>query len=147
MIQRRATKYILSTGLANYKTRLIQTNLLPTMYWFEQQDILFMIKCFNKPPENFDIWNYMSFSKTTTRSSSTRKLTYKHVRTNMTRHFYFNRIVRLWNSLPQIDLSLSLETLKKKLYNHFWAHFIANFDSSNICSFHIVCPCSKCVFM
>ncbi len=49
----------------------------------------------------------------------------------MTRHFYFHRIVRLWNSLPQLDLSLSLETLKKKLYDHFWAHFITNFDSSN----------------
>ncbi len=63
MIPSRATKYILNTGLADYKTRLIQTNLLPTMYWFELQDILFMIKCFNEPPENFDILELHIFFK------------------------------------------------------------------------------------
>ena len=28
------------------------------------------------------------------------------------RHFYFNRLPRLWNSLPIIDLSLSVHTIR-----------------------------------
>ncbi len=50
-IQRRATKYILNINSSmDYKLRLIEANLLPIMFWYELQDILFAIKCFIKPP-------------------------------------------------------------------------------------------------
>ncbi len=137
-IQRRATKYILNNSTLDYKSRLINTHLLPMMYWLELQDTLFLIKCFQNKYENFDITNYLSFSSTNTRSSSSSKLTYKFSRTNTTRHFYFSRITKLWNSLPPIDLSLSFNSLKAKLYDHFWSHFLTNFNSTNICSYHTI---------
>ena len=139
-IQRRATKFILNSSSADYKTRLIQTNLLSVMYWFELQDLLFVIKCLIKPTETFDV---KKFSTSITRSGTQQKLVFNHVRTNTVRHFFFHRVVKLWNSIPLVDLSLSFETLKATLYNHFWSHFITNFDSSDICSYHIVCPCTK----
>ena len=39
-------------------------------------------------------------------------------------HFYFNRITKLWNKIPEIDLS---QTAKTKLYKVMWANFINNF--------------------
>jgi len=40
-IQRRATKYILNKFTISYKSRLLELHLLPLMYIFEIQDILF----------------------------------------------------------------------------------------------------------
>ena len=42
----------------------------------------------------------MSFSSTSTRSSANFKLYHYKSSTNSCRHFYFNRLPRLWNSLP-----------------------------------------------
>ncbi len=46
-------------------------------------------------------------------------------------HFYFNRITKLWNKIPEIDLS---QTAKTKLYKVMWANFINNFSGDNVCS-------------
>ena len=78
-VRRQATKYILNKNSIGYKTRLLQTHLLPLVYWFKLKDILFAIKCFKDPSENFDIKNYLSFSSNSTRSNSTQKLKFKHV--------------------------------------------------------------------
>jgi len=45
-IQCRATKYILQDYNSSYKSRLQQQNLLPLMYYFELQDIMFFYKVF-----------------------------------------------------------------------------------------------------
>ena len=58
---------------------------------------------------------------------------------------YFYHIPRSWNSIPIIDLSYSLPTIKFKLKNYFWNHFIKNFDSNNFCTFYYLCACSKCM--
>jgi len=57
------------------------------------------------PPDNFNILDYLSFIITTTRSSSRNNLAVNYRRTNAGRHFYFNRIVRSWNSLLLYHLS------------------------------------------
>ena len=59
-VQRTATKFVLNDS-SNYKARLISLKLLPLMYWFELQDILFLVKCMKEPAENFDISTYVSF--------------------------------------------------------------------------------------
>ena len=43
--------------------------------------------------------------------------------------FYFNQIVRLWNHLPVINLSLPPHVIKQKLTKHLWDHFTVNFNS------------------
>ena len=48
-VQRRATRFIIPSSAAGYKDRLIQLNLFPIMYWFEIQDILYLIKCLQCP--------------------------------------------------------------------------------------------------
>ena len=40
-------------------------------------------------------------------ASTRRKLACNYHRTSTARHFHFSRIVRLWNTLPEIDLDIS----------------------------------------
>ena len=99
---------------------------------------MFLVKLLKEPPDNFNIFNYISFSSGSTRSASSGKLVHNFTHYCSSRHFYFNRIVRLWNALPQINLNDSFFTIKRKVRSYFWHHFIANFDSNNICSYHLV---------
>ena len=60
-IQRRATKHILNDYTSSYKDRLINLKLLPLMYIFELQDILFAIKSLKSPNHQFNINPYYQF--------------------------------------------------------------------------------------
>ena len=117
-VQRHSTKYILQDYSSNYKQRLMSLKLLPLMYWYELQDMLFMIKCIKTPSNNFDIFNYISFVSSSTRSASHHKLKHNFCRTSRYRHFYFNRIVKLWNAFPEFDISLSMTAIKSLLTTH-----------------------------
>ena len=140
-IQRRATKYILNDYTSSYKSRLQQLNILPLMFVFELQDLMFLIK---SPTDNFNISNYITFASGTTRSRTHHKLVYFRTSTTIQRHFYFIRIVRLYNHLPVIDLSLSINTIKNRLIIYFWTHFTHNFNSERTCTYHFLCPCYRC---
>ena len=143
-IQRRATKFIINGSSINYRTRLQTLELFPLMYYLEMNDMLFFLKCLKDPPDNFNILDFVSFSTNATRSGSTHKLNHTCSSSNTTRFFYFNRLPLLWNSLPPLDLDLSYSSLKSKIRKHLWNHFLTHFDDQNPCSFHSVCPCSKC---
>ena len=144
-VQRRATKYILNDFTSDYKSRLVELQILPLMMEFELNDIMFFIRCLKEPTDAFRMSSFVSFCSRSTRSSSHLKLRHTFSRTNTTSHFYFNRIPRLWNSFPAIDLDLSISSIKKRLHQFLWDHFIHNFESDNPCSFHFVCPCAKCL--
>ena len=121
-VQRKATKFRLNNyNRGNYKWRPQSLHLLPLMYWLELQDLCFLLKCFCDPHDNMNIWEYVSFSSNNTRAAAANKLTHNLCRTSMTRHFYFNRVVRLWNSLPNslIDLTVSTESNKQVLLGAF----------------------------
>ena len=81
--------------------------------------------------------------KSNTRSSCRNWLQHNYCHTSVSRHFYFNCIVRLWNKLPSIDLSRSIPSIKYNLIFHLWEHFNIYFDPSNSCSYHYLCPCSS----
>ena len=142
-VQRRATKFILNDFTSDYKSRLIKLNLLPLMMFYELCDIIFYIKSVKSPNTNFNINDFIFVKNSITRSSS-HKLIHSISSTSHVNHFYFNRLPRLWNSLPIIPLSLSVHIIKQKLKKFFFDHFLANFDSNNTCSYHFLCPCFKC---
>ena len=99
-IQRRATKYILNDyNKSTYKERLISLNLLPLMYLYELNDVLFFIKCLKFPDPCFNILKYVSFSTSNTRCGSKNKLVFSVCHSNRFRQIV-NRIARLWNTLP-----------------------------------------------
>lgn len=143
-IQRRATKYITNDSKSDYRTRLIKLRLLPLMYNLELNDISFFLRCLKDPPLNFNILDYVKFSSGNTRSTSFNKLCHQYTKNNTIRFSYFYRLPGLWNRLPPLDLNLSLTTLKAKVKEHLWNHFIEHFDSNNVCTYHFHCPCTTC---
>lgn len=147
-VQKRATKYILNNYTSDYKSRLKELHILPLMYFFEMRDIMFLVKSIKDPASHFNINDYISFSNHNTRSSYHLKLMHTkltNTATNSFRNFYFNRIPRIWNSLPPINIDSSISTIKSGITKFLWEHFDSNFDPSNTCTFHFVCPCSKCI--
>ena len=140
-VQRRATKFILNDYKYSYKSRLLSLNLLPLMYFLELQDILFFVKCIKEPSDNFNIYDYV---RSRNRSVHSGKLLVNYTRTTKTRFFYFNRIVKLWNKLPEIDLALSMTSIKKFIFNHLYNHFNQHFCPDIVCTYHYVCPCPNC---
>ena len=143
-LQRRVTKFILNDYESDYNDCLLKLNLLPIMYTFELADIVFAIKSLKAPSSNFDISKFLSFTVGNTRSAAQRKLKHVTVPNNKVRHFYFNRLPRLWNALPPVDLSLSVSTNRLMIYKFLWSHTESNFKSDDPCSYHFVCPCNKC---
>ena len=124
--------------------RLISLHLLPLMYFYELQDIQFFIKNLQQPSNSFLILNYISFSHTTTRASANFKLIHTRSMSNINHHFYFNRLPRLWNSLPPINPYSSLLSIKLTIKDILWKNFSLKFDSLNPCSYCFKCPCPKC---
>ena len=71
---------------------------------------------------------------------------HKYSSISLSRHSYFYRLVRIWNALPPLDLSLSFSfsSLKLQIKQHFWNILPSHFDPSIPCSYHFICPCNKC---
>ena len=143
-VQCRGTKYILDDFQSDYRSRLISLHLLPLMYTYELLDILFLVRNLQFPDPSFPISEFVSFSSSSTRAGHSLKLVHQISHTHLSSHSYFKRIVRLWNALPPIDLSLSLSTIKARLKEFMWSHFLENFDPDMPCTFHFLCPCAKC---
>ena len=118
-IQCKATKFILNDFHSDYYNCLVKLQFLPIMYMFELYDVMFLVKSLKNHSPCFRITDYISFSHSSTRSSSTNKLQHIHSRNNYIKNFYFNRLPRIWNSLPPIDLSLPTIIIKTRLYKFF----------------------------
>ena len=144
-VQRRATKYVLNDFKSDYKSRLITLGLLPLMYFLELNDVMFCVRSLKFPTSDFNITDYIQFSKCGTRSSAFMKLSHHFSFRNSERHVFFNRIQRLWNSFPPLDLSKSIVTIKSHLHEFLYGHFLTNFHPDLICTFHFLCPCAKCI--
>ena len=114
------------------------------MYTFELADIVFAIKSLKAPSRNFNISKFLSFTIGNTRSAAQRKLKHVIVTNNKVKHFYFNRLPRLWNALPPVDLSLPVSKNRLMIYKFLWSHFKSNFKSDDPCSYHFMCPRNKC---
>ena len=63
-IQRQATKWILNDYQLSYRCRLMSLHLLPLIYIYELNDIIFSIKSYKQPwPSlHFNINEYIKFS-------------------------------------------------------------------------------------
>ena len=109
------------------------------MYTYELNDLIFFIKSLKAPTDHFDIRNHIQFAKYPTRSGTCSKLV--HAKALQSSLHYFYKIVRLWNHLPEIDMSSSIDTIKNQLTVYLWNHFTTSFNSDSLCSYHILCPC------
>ena len=106
-VQQQATKYILNDFTSDYKSRLIQTQLLPLTYILDLNDVMFFIKSLHNHHDGFNINDYIKFATSNTRSASSNKLHQTRSTNNTSKHFYFNHLPRIWNTLLIIDLNLT----------------------------------------
>ena len=112
------------------------------MMTLELYDITFFLKQLKRPTPGFNILDFVTFTTSKTRSSTSNKLKHTFSHTSSSHHFY--HLPRIWNALPFIDLNRSLTTIKSTLKLFFWNHFLNYFDSNNLCTFHFLCSCSSC---
>ena len=122
----------------------IRSDHLSKMYTYEIADILFLIKSLRNPTSSFNINNYITFFTGSSWLAKSHKLQHSYNSNNTSRHSYFNRISCLWNALAVINLDYPIGIIKKQLKTFLFNHFITNFDPANSCSFHFLCPCSRC---
>ena len=101
------------------------------MMQLELYDVMFFIRSLKGPTDAFNIDDHGS-----TRSSTRLKLKHVLSRTNSARHFYFNRTPRLGNSLPTIYLDQSTGSIKLRVQQFLWDHFICTFKSDSPCTYH-----------
>ena len=144
-LQRRATKFILGDYTSTFRERLIKLQLLPLMMVLELSDLMFFIRSIKNPTTSFDNTKFINFSNNLTRLSSYFRLKHTRSSNNLTKNFYFNRLPRIWNNLPSININHSANTIKSTLKSHFWTHFLNYFDSDCPCTYHYYCPCNKCL--
>ena len=118
-MQRRATRFILKRNSSNlsYKDRLIKLKLLPLSYWLEYLDLVFFFKCLHGHTDLTSFNYYFSFVTSQTRQAcSGLNLKINKNRTSTFRDFYFNRIVNLWNNIPNdVGQAESIDSCKRKL--------------------------------
>ena len=150
-LQRIATKFILENYKMGYKERFVKIHILPLTLWMELQAILLFNNVLKNHPDNFNLFDFVSFGTTSTRSSSSSKLVPTSLCIpwlNATRHFYFGRIVRVWNSLPLFDIQNSYKVLKNfsTLYI-YWNYFVNNYNPDAPCTWYKACPCCQCAFI
>ena len=108
------------------------------MYWFSLQDVRFLVKCLKAESDGMKIYKYLTFISSSIRSSTSNKLVHNFSQTSTTQHFYFNRVILLWNALPSIRVLIC-----HSIYLHLWNHFIQNYNLDNPCSFHHIRPCNN----
>jgi len=100
-----------TTALENRYKGQVVTNTFPPR-WIPDLVILEGMFIINTTPlpSHSNMWNY-----TTSILALHVPLKHSLSRTNSARHFYFNRMPRLWNSLPTIDLDQSTGSIKLRV--------------------------------
>ena len=109
--------------------------------------VMFLVKCLQSKSDdsNFNIFDYIKFCSSSVTRSSGVKLTINYARTSTYRHFYFNRIVHIYNAICSvITLSDSYYTIQCKVTDYLWSYFNSHFNPHNTCTFHLICPCNSC---
>ena len=105
---------------------------------------MFFSKNLKNHHDGFNIINYIKFITGNTHSALSNKLQQTKSTNNAIKNFYCNRLPRIWNTLPIIDINKHPTRIKKKLTKYLWKHVLNNFDPTIICTSSILYPCINC---
>jgi hypothetical protein len=157
-IQRKATNYILNNerydhpSHIDYKTRLLMLDLLPTSYRREILDLSLMLKSINGQT-NLHLNTNIKFVERpgiqTRQLTQATKLETTKYNLERTSHFYTQRVVEVWNSLPD-HIRLALKNtkdplvIKQHLIPHYKNKLHTQFDPDNQCTWVSNCKCNRC---
>jgi hypothetical protein len=150
-IQRRATKFILNNYDSDYKTRLINLNLLPLSYFREICDLCLYYKCrYNLC--NLDLSLLIPSNQKTVMTRQARdrnRLAIAQTKTETFAKFYTKRLPNLWNNIP-LDAKLLLPRnkdiipFKSKLQQIYRDKTLSDFNADDPCTWITHCRCPSC---
>ena len=150
-VQRRATKYILNDYNSGYKTRLMKLNMLPLSYCKEIADVCFLYKCINEfyAFNVSSVVNFVNPSGLTRSASLCKKLVPAEFHTETFANFYSNRVVVIWNKLPDhirstISLNKFICPFKRVIRGYYASLTETRFDVDDACTWTTCCRCPRC---
>ena len=129
----------------SYHERFSRLNLLPLTYWHEVKDLIFYFKC-RHGNYTLRIDDYVKPKGTRlTRQSSDQDVLIPKCCTKLFQFSYFNRIAKLWNTLPESTRTLTcLNRFKSHALQRYSATFRTNYDVTHYNTWKsICCKCSR----
>ena len=139
--QLRCLRWIYSDYTSNYHSLLELSKLLPAGYFYDYLDLIRLCKFLSVPNKIKVPDNLFTSNSTTGRLYS--RFTVKRVYKEVARQDFWFRATAIGNLLPDMDWS-NYNNFKKEVFNIFYKHFLANYDSCSSCSWRILCHCACC---
>ena len=96
----------------------------------------------------FQMYKHIQISNGITRNTSENLNLFPilHYRTSLFRDSFFNRIVKLWNSLPlQTPKSPTFNSFKTNLYKHYFSELLNILDTERLNTWKTICPYRRSV--
>ena len=128
-VQRRATKQIPGMSDLSYEERLQKLRLPTLVYRRARGDMIDTYKILQGIYDNkvSSLFTRHETARTQTRGHS-KKLFKSHSKLNLRKHFFTNRVINLWNNLPEKVVSApSLNSFKNRL-DSFWQNQEAKYN-------------------
>jgi ribonuclease P/MRP protein subunit RPP40 len=120
-VQRRATKLIHGFGSLNYMDRLKKCKLPTLKYRRHRGDMIETFKILTGVYD-LDAAPHLELNLDTRTRGNSLKLATHRTRYNLRKYFFTNRVVNVWNSLPdRVVLSRSVDQFKNNL-DKFWSN-------------------------
>ena len=151
-VQRHSTKYILNNFELEYKERLLACGLLPMSFRREFLDLVFIFNSLyglNDYCSEF----YVKFNDVgSQRYRNENNIVCRGPVPKSDKYYFFytNRVVRLWNSLPEEIKNIEINdngtngSFKKVVKKYLFEKLHDCFDSNDTCSWLLVCRCKNC---
>ena len=128
-VQRRATKMVPCLRNLPHSERLKKIGLPSLEYRRQRADVIQVLK-FLHEYEDVDKSKLFIMASTRSTRGNSLKLFKSHSRLVVRNNFFSNRVVNVWNSLPDnIVTAPSINSFKSQL-NNFWKHIPIKFDPS-----------------
>lgn len=119
-VQRRATKMVPQLHKCTYTDRLKEMKL-PSMYY--RRDRGDMIECYKVTHNKYKMEPILELDTNTSRRGHSLKLVKHHTSKTVRSHFFSERAVNNWNSLPdEVVQAPTLDTFKNRLDLHWKDH-------------------------
>ena len=148
-IQRIFTRYALHYPTIDYKERCELLHILPLSFRREMMDIKLIFKSLFVSDFSNSVASLLRYYEPDRRLRSRQNgsLFYpRQVRTKSFKHFYSNRVVSIWNSLPKdLRQEQTMTSFVRQLNSFYYLKFEASFNCDNVCTWTSNCGCQACV--
>ena len=114
-VQRKVTKMIPRVRNKPYEERLKELNLFSLSKRRIRGDLIEVFKIF-KGFDNINVNDYLTVDRSNLTRNNGYKIIGKRFTSNEAKHFFFNRVVNIWNGLPRSAVdSRTVATFKNRL--------------------------------